>query len=428
MLLPAFSIAGGSYMDLPVKANGSRAALAEAVHRSGPFSAEGMLERLFTFLFSGLVYPQIWEDPVVDMDALCIRKTDRIVAIASGGCNVASYLCAHPSKIIAVDLNAAHVALNRLKLAALKNLPDHASVHRFFANAADARNVAIYDEILKPKLDPATKAYWEKRDLFGRRRISSFERGFYRSGLLGLFIGLAHGVSRLHGSDLRRILEAQNLEEQKQAYEKYLKPLFSKRMIRFLAGQPASLYGLGIPPAQYRKLSEDHPDGMIGALEARVKKLTCDFSFADNYFAWQAFGRSYGADRNAPVPPYLEPGNFEKIRDCADRVEVHQISMTHYLSGEPAESLDCYVLLDAQDWMNDQDLNALWSQITRTARPGARVIFRTAANEKLLPGRVSDNILRHWGRKDARSDILQARDRSAIYGAFHLYQLKDSDA
>ena len=64
-------------------------------------------------------------------------------------------------------------------------------------------------------------------------------------------------------------------------------------------------------------------------------------------------------------------------------------------------------------------------QITRTARPGSRVIFRTAANEKLLPGRVSEEILRHWKRKDARSDILHARDRSAIYGAFHLYELRE---
>ena len=414
-------------MDLPVKANGSRAALAEAVHRSGPLSTEGALERLFTFLFSGLVYPQIWEDPIVDMDALCIRKTDRIVTIASGGCNVASYLSAQPSKIIAVDLNAAHVALNRLKLSALVNLPDHATFHRFFANAADPRNIAVYDNMLKSKLDPATRAYWDARGMTGRRRISRFERGFYRSGLLGLFIGLTHAVARLHGSDLRRVLDAQNLEEQRQAYEKYVKPLFSKRLVRFLAGQPASLYGLGIPPAQYRKLSEDHPEGMIGALETRVRKLACDFAFSDNYFAWQAFGRSYGVGKDAPVPPYLEPGNFERIKAGAGRVEVHQISMTQYLSGEPAESLDCFVLLDAQDWMNDHDLNALWSQITRTARPGARVIFRTAANEKLLPGRVSDNILHHWARKNARSDILQARDRSAIYGAFHLYQLRDNE-
>jgi S-adenosylmethionine:diacylglycerol 3-amino-3-carboxypropyl transferase len=35
----------------------------EAVHRSRPLSRAGLSERLFTLAFSGLVYPQIWEDP-----------------------------------------------------------------------------------------------------------------------------------------------------------------------------------------------------------------------------------------------------------------------------------------------------------------------------------------------------------------------------
>ena len=68
-------------------------------------------------------------------------------------------------------------------------------------------------------------------------------------------------------------------------------------------------------------------------------------------------------------------------------------SLTEHLSRQPAASLDAYVLLDAQDWMTDEQLNALWSEIVRTARPGARVIFRTAGEETILPGRVPDAIL-----------------------------------
>lgn len=43
-----------------------------------------------------------------------------------------SYLTADPA---AVDLNTAHVALNRLKLAAARHLPDQASFYRFFEEA-----------------------------------------------------------------------------------------------------------------------------------------------------------------------------------------------------------------------------------------------------------------------------------------------------
>jgi len=404
----------------------SREQLAVAVHQNNALSREGALERLFTLLFSGLVYPQIWEDPVVDMDALSLKHTDHIVAIASGGCNVASYLLAQPEQITAVDLNAAHVALNKLKLVTIKHSPDYTTFHRFFANAADPLNVATYDTLIAPHLDASSRAYWEQRSLLGKRRIGKFASGFYRHGLLGDFIGLVHMLSRLHGYDLRRMLEARDESDQREAYDRHVAPLFNKPLIKWLAAQPASLYGLGIPPAQYRALAGDHPEGMIGALRARVEKLAFGFPLKDNYFAWQAFGRSYAKGADAPLPPYLQEANFEKVRSGVDRVQVLHASMTTHLASLPAASADCYVLLDAQDWMNDTDLNAIWAQISRTARPGARVIFRTAADELLLPGRLAPNILDLWRRDDARSAGLHAQDRSAIYGAFHLYHLKDA--
>ena len=99
--------------------------LSNAVHRSKAISRQGMLERLFTLAFRGLVYPQIWEDPEVDMEALALDPDSRVITIASGGCNVLSYLVADPKEIIAVDLNRAHIALTRLKLAAARHLPTY---------------------------------------------------------------------------------------------------------------------------------------------------------------------------------------------------------------------------------------------------------------------------------------------------------------
>ncbi len=75
-----------------------------AVHRHRHLSKQGLLERAFTFAFRGLVYAQIWEDPAVDMEALAITPDSHVVTIASGGCNVLSYLTADPAKITAVDL------------------------------------------------------------------------------------------------------------------------------------------------------------------------------------------------------------------------------------------------------------------------------------------------------------------------------------
>jgi ABC-type molybdate transport system ATPase subunit len=65
-------------------------------------STEGLLEILFTLAFKGLVYPQIWEDPEIDMEALALTPDCQVVAIASGGSNILSYLTAQPGRITAV--------------------------------------------------------------------------------------------------------------------------------------------------------------------------------------------------------------------------------------------------------------------------------------------------------------------------------------
>lgn len=398
--------------------------LSAAVRRHRALSREGLLERLFERLFRGLVYAQIWEDPEIDLEALALAPDSHVVAIASGGCNVLSYLVDSPGRITALDLSPAHVALVRLKLVAARRLPSWEAFHRFFGSADDPANVDAYWRQIAPHLDPVSRAYWEARSLqqFGRRRISMFARHAYRHGALGRFIGFGHVFARLHGVRLGELLGARTLAEQRHFFETALAPLFDKPMVRWATANRLSLYGLGIPPAQYEALAGG--GDMRSVLRARLERLACGFDLRDNYFAWQAFGRGYADGGNGPLPPYLERANFYAVRERVGRVEVMNRSFTEYLEGCPDTSRDRYVLLDAQDWMTDAQLDALWAAITRTARPGARVIFRTAAEPSLLPGRVDPAILGRWRYEADLSRALGARDRSAIYGGFHLYVLR----
>jgi len=395
-----------------------------AVHRSKPLSAEGLRERLFTLAFSNLVYAQIWEDPAVDLEALALDGDCRVVTIASGGCNVLSYLPAGLAHIAAVDINAAHVALNRLKLAAALHLPDYEAFYRFFGAANTPANIAAFRHYILPHLDRQTASYWLGRyGLRRRRRIRRFTSNFYRAGLLGTFIGASHLVARLNGVNPRVLLKARTLEEQRRIFDQDFAPLFKRRMLRWLVNRPATLYGLGIPPAQYKALAGDDEGGMAAVLRKRLERLACGFPLSDNYFAWQAFGRRY-APAGGPLPPYLDPLNFALVRENASRVSVHHASLTAYLGSCPGGSLDRYVLLDAQDWMGDAKLTQLWSEITRTAKAGARVIFRTAAEPTILPGRIPQSILDRWRYAADVSRELTQKDRSAIYGGFHLYMFK----
>jgi len=397
--------------------------IAAAVVRKDGEQKERLLDRAFALAFKGLVYAQIWEDPVVDMEALAIEPGNRIATIASGGCNVFSYLTAAPAEIVAVDLNTAHVALNNLKRVAIQRLPDHASLRRFFADADSSGNIADYRAFVRPHLDEVSRRYWEGRDLVGRRRINGFAHGLYKRGLLGNFIGLAHLVARMHRIDPRQFLEAKTIEEQRAIFQTKLAPFFDRKFIRWVTDQRSSLFGLGIPPAQYDALADGKP--MADVLRARLEKLTCDFPLEDNYFAWQAFGRGYGKGDAASLPPYLQAAHYAAVRARADRVTMLHANMTDMLAGADAASFDRYIFLDAQDWMSDAQLTALWSEVTRTARPGARVLFRTAAEPTLLPGRLPGDLLQRWDYRAAESLGYTRRDRSAIYGGVHLYILKD---
>ena len=94
-------------MDAPRNGN----LVGHAVHRNRMLSFEGVLERIFSLAFRGLVYPQIWEDPVVDMAAMEIKPHHHVVTIASGGCNVLSYLTASPARITAVASSSTSPAI-----------------------------------------------------------------------------------------------------------------------------------------------------------------------------------------------------------------------------------------------------------------------------------------------------------------------------
>jgi S-adenosylmethionine-diacylglycerol 3-amino-3-carboxypropyl transferase len=400
--------------------------IAAAVVRTDAEQKQRLLDRAFALAFKGLVYAQIWEDPVVDMEALAIEPGNRIATIASGGCNVFSYLTADPAEIVAVDLNTAHVALNHLKRVAIERLPDYLSFRRFFADADSAANIADYRAFVRPHLDETSRRYWEGRDLVGRRRINGFAHGLYKRGLLGNFIGLAHLVARMHRVDPRQFLEAQSIEEQRAIFDAKFAPFFDRKFIRWVTDQRSSLFGLGIPPAQYDALAGGRP--MADVLRARLEKLACDFPLKDNYFAWQAFGRGYGKGVTVPLPPYLQADNYAAVKARAGRVTMLHANMTDMLAAADAASFDRYIFLDAQDWMSDAQLTALWAEVTRTARPGARVLFRTAAEPTLLPGRLPADLLSRWEyREDASRDYTR-RDRSAIYGGVHLYVLKGAAA
>src|SRR5450755_3482945 len=208
--------------------------IADAVRNSRGQDEATIWDRLFSFWFRRLVYTQIWEDPESDLAALRLPLGSTIVTISSGGCNALSYLTARPAQVYAVDLNEAHLSLLQLKIAGLRAFSDYAQFWQFFGEAASLANAGLYVERLRPMLDADTRAYWDKLNIIGRPRHAYFTDGFYRHGMLGRFIGLAHLLARLARIDLAALLNGEpDAPERIQALDR-LHWLFHSRLARLI--------------------------------------------------------------------------------------------------------------------------------------------------------------------------------------------------
>ena len=327
----------------------------EAVHRNRPLSREGLSERLFTLAFGGLVYPQIWEDPAVDHAALEITPDHHVVTIASGGCNVMSYLTAIPARITAVDLNRAHVALTRLKLAGVRHLPSWDAFYRFFGEADDVANIRTYRATISRRIStPRPATYWEGAGAVGRRRIALFAPISTATACSAASSAPATVWRGFMASTSPTSLKARDRPRSSA-------PSSTARLRRcstsgWCAGSTRRRPRSSASASRRRSidaLAAGERRHALTVLRARLERLACGFPLRDNYFAWQAFGRALCPGRQRPAAA-LSPAR--ELRCACRRARRAgrgaSASLTEPCAASAPDSVDRYVLLDAQDWMS----------------------------------------------------------------------------
>ena len=393
--------------------------IATAVRNSGRRYEETVWDRIFAFWFRRLVYTQTWEDPEADLAALQLPLGSTIVTISSGGCNALSYLTAKPAQVYAVDLNDAHLALLKLKLAAIRACSDYSEFWRFFGEGASPSNARLYRERLRPLLDSQARAYWDKRNVMGRPRHAHFTDGFYRHGMLGRFIGLTHLVAKFARIDLAVLLTAETDAPERIEALARLRRLFHSRLAVLLTRTPALLFGLRIPPQQRALLGRDAPFNEV--LLERLLRLIDGQPNDSNYFAWQALHRGYPGPGDRCLPPYLQRRHFARMRNDAGLIIPIRAGLRQFLDSLPAREVDAMVLLDSQDWMTPEEIRSLWDAIDRAGSDHVRVIFRSASAHSPLESDALAPLRNMWRRDEERSAIGFELDRSGIYGGFHCY-------
>lgn len=384
--------------------------------------AERIEETSFRFLTGrNLVYNTSWEDPAVDLRAMRLGSSDRVLVITSAGCNVLDYALEGPERIVALDANPRQTALLELKLAAIRRL-SYEDMFALFGLGRHADFPALYTRLLRDDLSGFARAYWDRRmDWF-----TGPGANFYTCGLTGLAMRgfqwrfrAQRGLGRL----VRALFDQPGLDAQRRFYLDEVRPRFWTPFLRWVLSTPLFMSLIGVPLPQRRLLQAD--GAVSSAIQAMVDDLFCTVPANDNYF-WGVY--VFGRYQPGRCPRYLTPDGFARLKaGLIDRIEAHTCTVTDYLQ-RPGPQLTRAVLLDHMDWMSSyypEALQSEWDALLRRMTPGGLILFRSAHAtppflDTTLAGPTRTPLSRSLRFRTAEAETLSRADRVHTYASFHI--------
>jgi len=354
---------------------------------------------------SKLVFTHNWEDPESDVAALHIKSNDVVQAITSGGCNVLGFLLHNPKVIYSVDINPAQSYLLELKIAAIKEFEFKEFIA--FAGLIDGvSRMALYTK-LKFLLSTNAVDFWDKQSKI-------IEQGFIMNGKYERFIKLAGKfISLLQGR--KRVLdlfEKKTKTEQAAYFDnvwntkrfKYIfKILFNKRMLA-KRGLVADYFTF-----------DDGSKSFADSFYNRSKKVFRDIPIENNYFlSLYLLGKFRNLDE---VPVYLREENYGIIQSRVDRIKIITNEAQQWIDTMPDHSIDCFALSNICELMSEEETHSLFTAVDRTAKEGARIIFRNL----MIPREVPKDLQASIKKDESLSRKLYENDRSFVYGKVAAY-------
>jgi S-adenosylmethionine-diacylglycerol 3-amino-3-carboxypropyl transferase len=296
-----------------------------------------------------------------------------------------------------------------------------------FGAGRDPEVRARYRQKLRRHLAPPHQEFWD-------RHISLFcgRRPFYHRTTSGWFASWFRWYIDhvLHLREpLMELLDARNVEEQRDIYDGKLRDRFWRPALGFILQRDAALALCGIPPAQRRRIQRDHPD-IVAYLKRCAEQVIYGSRIGENYF-WRAY--ILGAYTPQCCPRYLEPANFTRLKNLINRVSLNTNSVHRHLEDQTG-SFTQFVLLDHMDWMAEDRFHELeqeWQAIFDRAEAGARVVWRSLGSRTayldqvqiLAAGetrRLNDCLDYDW----KLAERLRARERVTAYGGLHIATLR----
>ncbi len=329
-----------------------------------------------------LVYNQVWEDYAVDREALDVGPDDTVLLVTSGGCNVLNTLAEGPRRVVTIDANPSQRDLLLAKLAIIRG-----GTHDGLWNAFGA---------------PAQ-----------RRRGSVYSYGSY-----GRFAWVRAFIRLVCGRDaVERFVSAPTLNEQREAWVREVEPRLFSLAVRATPAAFAGVCGM-----HWRQVLTTLRSGrflLASICRERLRNVMSSYPIRDNYYWHQMLTGAYAGPSHCP--PYLRRETFERLGRTAGHVEILVGDLTTHLRAMPAGSFTRANLMDVPDFLSPGRRLALFREVRRVCAPGARIVYRSFEPDVPVPAEVNGDSPGGLRHATALSERLSAAERTASYGAVHVY-------
>ena len=353
---------------------------------------------------SKLIFTHNWEDPAVDEKALQIKKGDHVFSITSGGCNTLGFLRYEPAKITCVDINPAQTYVIELKKAAFRELSQQ-ECYEFLGLLPSARRMELYRKISQSV--PA-----DTREFFDNR-LGLVKKGILMNGRYERFVKLAGRFIRImQGSrKTKKLFSLATLQEQKTFYDQewnnkrwrwIFSTMFNKKRL--------AKKGLN---ADYFHF-DDGSTSFSESFQKRASHAFVDLPIRSNYFLSLYLTGKY-SDQN--LPAYLNPDHFSVIKESVDNIEAVTADSKYWLEQQDENIFDAMALSNICELMDEEDTLKFFTEVARTAKPGARIVFRNL----MIPREVPESLRKTIVKDETLSKELQYSDRSFVYGKVAAY-------
>lgn len=356
---------------------------------------------------SKLIFTHNWEDPAIDERALQLKEGDSLFTITSGGCNSLGFLRFKPSAIYCVDINPAQNYLVELKKAAFKEL-DYETCCAFLGLTPCTSRKEIFVSLQKNISEEAGR-FWNEH-------INIITSGIIMNGRYERFVKIAGKLLRLlqGNKKVKAFFSLSSINDQNKFYQErwdnkrwrwIFNSMFNKKRL--------AKKGLVSDYFHF----DDGSSSFSESFYKRASHVMKDIPVESNYFIALYFLGHYLNKNN--IPEYLKEENFNVIKNNIDKIHPVSADSKYWLQQQPENMFDAFALSNICELMDDGDTHKLFSEVIRTAKPTAKIIFRNL----MIPREVPDDLQCKIIKDEALSKQLQFEDRSFVYGKVAAYRI-----